>query len=161
MTVIWHGSCQRHVTDTFCLNLAVQNSHLQTKRRLVINPTNAAYSNYILQFLSSFLFSFRQFQVALTIKHEKFLTVSSCLFCYWTCSEWWTVDLWSRWMLRLRTGQQEARRKSRGQIYGCSDRGHRVSWCERTGSRGQALMETTDCLRPPLRGTIQRRRTFL
>ena len=53
----------------------------------------------------------------------------------WTCTEeGWGVYQW----MDDETGsaRQEAQRKTKEEIYGCTEGGHEVSWCEIRGCRG-------------------------
>lgn len=43
-------------------------------------------------------------------------------------------------------------RMTKKKIYGWSERGHEVSWCERRGCRGAGWMLAADLLRQPMMG---------
>ena len=43
------------------------------------------------------------------------------------------------------------------EIYGCSERGHKASWCERRRCRGKDEMEADDSLSQPLKGAAERK----
>lgn len=58
-------------------------------------------------------------------------------------------------MLRLELPGTRPRRRPE-EIYGCSDRGHEVSWCEKRMQR-IALEEADDSLWRHLKGTAERK----
>lgn len=52
---------------------------------------------------------------------------------------------------------RKAQRKTKEEVYGCSQRGHKVSWVKKRGCGGHGYTEADDWPWPLLKGAVERK----